>query len=107
VKRKDSALGHKVMHNGKNSLLHFTSVFGSKDNHLLLVKVEGDRGGGGHAGGVTIGRELAGVVNSEVRLAKISKFGSGGTDKHVVHEQGVVSTGTYDSNLDAVLGVPA
>ena len=98
--------GHEVVHDGEDTLFHLSSVLGTEDNHLHALEVDLDGGGRGHTGSETVGRELAGIVNNKVGLAKLLELVLGGTDEHVVHEEGVVGSCANDSDLDAVLGVP-
>lgn len=93
-------------HDGENTLLHLSSVLGTKDDHLHALEVDLDGSRGSHAGGEPIGWELASVVDDEVWLAKVLKLGLRRSDKHVVHEEGVVGTCADDPDLDAVLGIP-
>lgn len=71
-------------HDAENTLLHLAGVFRTKDDHLHALKVDLDRGGAGHAGGETVGGELAGVVDDEIGLAPVGEFLLGRADKHVV-----------------------
>ena len=66
------------------TLLHLVGVLGTQDDHLHALEVDLDRGGAGHAGGETVGRELAGVVDDEVGLAPVGEFLLGRTDKSVI-----------------------
>lgn len=40
MKREMSLLGHQVVHDGENTLFHFSCVLRSKDNHLSLLEVQ-------------------------------------------------------------------
>ena len=91
VQRQDTTLGHEVVHDGKDSLLHLTGVLGAKNNHFTASKVERHRGGRGHSGGVSVCREAARVKNGKVRLAKLGEFLGSGTNEHIVHEQSLVN----------------
>lgn len=57
--------------NNRNLL---TSVLGTEDNHLLVRKVEGNRGRGGHAAGIPVGRESTGIVDGVVGLEVLKLF---------------------------------
>lgn len=98
--------GHQVEHHGENALLHLARVLGAQDHHLHLLEVDLDRGLGGHALRVGVGRELAGVPDGELGLAKVAELFFRGPDQHVGHEQRVVRARAHDPNLDAVAGVP-
>lgn len=93
-------------HDREDTLLHLSSVLSAKDNHLHTLEVNLDGGGGGHAGGETVGRELAGIVNDEVWFTEGLELGFGRSDEHVVHEKGVVGSCADDPNFDAELGIP-
>ncbi|KAH3664895.1 hypothetical protein OGATHE_003710 [Ogataea polymorpha] len=98
---------HEVKHHGENTLFHLTSVLGSQNDHLHLLEVDLDTGGRRHAFGEHVRRELAGVPDREVWLAKVAQLLVGGSDQHVLHEQCVVGPRTDDSHLDSVARVPA
>ena len=66
---------------------------------------DGDGGAGGHALGVTVGREGTGVVDGVVGV-EVLKLLTRRADEHVAHEQGMVGTGADHANLDTVLGIP-
>lgn len=99
--------GHEVEHDSEDTLLHLTGVLSSQNEHLHGLEVDVDRGVGGHSRGVSVGGEGASVVDGEVGLAKVLELLGGGSDQHVSHEQSVVGSGTDNSHLDSVLGVPA
>jgi len=69
-------------------------------------EINGDTGAGGHADGVSVGREGTGVVDCEIRSAVCLHLFFGGTDEHVAHEETVVGSGTDDTDLDSVARVP-
>lgn len=71
-------------HHREDTLLHLTRIFGTKDHHFHTLEVDFDGGSGAHALGETVGRELSGIVNDEVGLAKLGELLFGGSDKHVV-----------------------
>ena len=98
--------GHEVVHNGEDTLLHLSSVLGTEDNHLHPLEVDLDGGIRSHTGGETVCGELASVVNNKIGLAKLLELLLGGTDEHVVHEEGVVGSCADHSDLDAVFGIP-
>jgi len=98
--------GLEVVHDGKDTLLHFPSVLCTENDHLHTLEVDFDGGGRAHALRESVGGELAGVVDDEVRFAEFQEFRLGGTDQHVVHEQGVIGTSANNPDLDAVLGIP-
>lgn len=97
---------HFVEHDSEDTLLHLTSVLGTKDNHLLLGKVESDGGRGSHASSVLVGWEAAAIVDGPVGVEVLELFGTW-SDKHVSHEQGMVGTGTDNSDVDSVAGIPS
>ena len=71
-------------HHREDTLLHLTRIFGTKDHHFHTLEVDLDGSSGAHALGETVSRELAGVVDDEVGLAKVCELLFGGSDKHVV-----------------------
>ncbi len=76
--------GLEVVHDGEYTLFHLAGVLGTQNNHFHTLKVDFDGGCGRHALGEAIGRELAGIVNDKVRLAKVCELFLGGTDEHVI-----------------------
>ena len=115
----------KTYHDREDTLLHLTGVLSAKNDHLHPLEVDLDGGSGAHALGEAVGRELTSIVDDEVRLAKLRKLLLRWTDKHVVllktrsahsrcikckrssyHEEGVVSTGADNPDLDSVFGIP-
>ena len=96
----------QVVHNGEDTLLHFTGVLGTQDNHFHSLEVDFDRSSGSHTGSESVGRELSGVVDDEVGFAVVFELLRRWSDQHVVHEQGVVGSGSDDSDLDSVLRIP-
>ena len=98
--------GHFVEENSENTLLHLTSILGSKDNHFHFCKVDGNRCGRRHTGGISVGREGTGIVNDIVWMETF-EFLRRWSDKHVTHEESVVGTGTNDPNPDAETFVPS
>ena len=99
--------GLQVVHDRKDALFHLTGVLCAKNDHLHTLKVDFYRSGGAHALGETIGRELSSIVDDKIGFAEFLELLLGGTDEHVVHEQGMVGSGTDDADLDAIFGIPA
>lgn len=87
-------------------LLHLASIFGTQNDHLLLLEVDGHGGVGCHGSGISVGRESTGVVDDIVGVEVLQLFPRG-TDEHVVHEQSMVGTRADDTHVDAVALVPA
>lgn len=98
--------GHFVEEDSEDTLLHLAGVLGTQDDHFLLGKVDGDGGGRGHSLGVAVGRESTGVVDGVVGVEVLELF-AGRADQHVAHEESMVGTRADDTDLDAVLLVPA
>jgi len=104
-----SFFGHKVVHDGEDSLFHLAGVLAAEDHHLPLLKVEADCHISSHVRDVLVGHELSGVENvvicaiGEVLL----EFRGGRPDEHVGHEESVVGTSAHDSDSDAVLRAPS
>ena len=74
-------------HDRKDTLLHLSGIFRTENDHFHALKVDLDGGRAAHALGEAVGRELAGVVNDKVRLAKVGEFFFRWTDQHVVLER--------------------
>lgn len=88
------------------TLLHLTSILGSKNDHLFLCKVDGHRGTRGHTLGISVCWERTSVVDGVIWV-KVLKILAIRSDEHVAHEKSVVGTSTDNSNLDLVLLVPS
>ena len=107
VESQDVVLdGHLVVENGEDTLLHLTSVLGTKDNHLLVGEVDSHGGGGGHTLSEAVGRERTSVVDDIVGV-EVLEFLTAWADQHVAHEESVVSTSADNANADAVALIPA
>lgn len=76
--------GLDVVHEREDSLLHLSSVLGSKDDHLHSLEVDLDGGGRGHSGGESVGRELSSVVDDEVGLSEGLELSLRRSNEHVV-----------------------
>lgn len=98
--------GHLVEENGEDTLLHLTSILGTQDDHLLGGEVDGDGCGGGHALGVSVGREGSGIVDGVVGV-EVLELLTRRADEHVPHEQSMVGAGADNTDADSVLLVPA
>ena len=97
---------HLVEQNGKNALLHLSSIFSTQDDHLLLSEINCNGCGGCHPGCVSVGREGAGIIDGIVGV-EIDELFSRWPDEHVTHEESMVGSGTDDSNVDAVPLIPS
>lgn len=102
-------LGHEVVHNGEDSLLHLAGVLGAEDDHLALLEVQRHCGVINNIGDVLVGSEFTSVEDVVVGsvLEIPVELGLSGSDQHVGHEEGVVGAGADDSDLDSFLEVPA
>lgn len=98
--------GHLVEKDGEDTLLHLTGVLSTQDDHLLVGEVDGNGCGGGHTLSEAVGRERTSIVDDIVGV-EVLQLLLGGADKHVAHEQSMVSTGADDTDTDAVTLVPA
>jgi len=96
----------EIMHDGKDTLLHLAGVFRTEDDHLHTLEVDFNRGCGTHTLRKTVGRELTSVVDDEVWFTKVGELLLGRADQHVMHEEGVVSTGANNPDLNTVLRIP-
>lgn len=97
---------HLVEEDGEDTLLHLTGVLGTKDDHLLLGEVDGNRGRRGHTSGESVGWEGTGVVDDIVGV-EVLQLLSRRADKHVAHEEGVVGTSADNADVDPVALVPS
>jgi hypothetical protein len=88
------------------TLLHLSCVLGTKDNHLLLSKVDRDGGGGSHSSGEAVGREGASIVDCVVGVEVLELLASR-PNEHVAHEESMVGASADNANVDAVALVPA
>jgi hypothetical protein len=70
VQREDAALGHEVVHDAEQPLLHLAGVLRAQDHHLPPGEVDVYAGGRRHVVRVAVTGELAGVVDGEVRRAE-------------------------------------
>ena len=76
--------GLKIMHDGKDALLHLSCVFSTEDNHLHALEVDLDRSGRAHTLSESVGGELAGIVDDEVWFSKVAELLLSRSDQHVV-----------------------
>ena len=72
VHREHAVLGHQVVHDREDALLHLAGVLGAEDDELAVLEAEVDAGRRGHAGGAAVGGKRAGVVDREVGLAEVA-----------------------------------
>ena len=107
---KGTLLRHVKVHDAKDTLLHFSSVRGTKDDELLCGEVNGDRSLIANIRDAFISDEFTSIEDGEV--------GAGGrevlldevelaSDEHLLHEEGVIRSGRDDASLDAILLIPA
>ncbi|KAG6546316.1 hypothetical protein Mapa_012357 [Marchantia paleacea] len=106
VQRQNAALGHEVVHEAEEPLLHLARILGAQDHHLLALEVHVHAGRRRHVVRVPVAGELARVVDGEVRRPEVLELLGRGADAHVVHEERVVRPGRDDSHLDPVVLVP-
>jgi hypothetical protein len=88
------------------NLLHLAGVLSSKNNHLLIGKVDGDGCSRGHTASIPVGRESAAIVDHIVRM-EVLQLLSRRADQHVAHEQSMVRAGAHDTDADPVALVPS
>jgi hypothetical protein len=74
-------------HDGKDTLLHFSRVFRSENDHFHTLEVDLDGRRTAHTLGKAVRRELASVVDDKIGLAKVGEFFFRWTDQHVVLER--------------------
>lgn len=70
MQREDAPLGHEVVHDAEEALLHLAGVLRAQDHHLPPSEVDVYARGRRHVVRVTVTGELPGVVNCEVRRAE-------------------------------------
>lgn len=107
VKGEDVVLDrHLVEENGEDTLLHFTGILGTQDNHLLLGEVDCDGGTRGHTLSVSVGWERTSIVDGVIGL-EVNELFPWWADEHVAHEESMVGTSADDSDSDSVLLIPS
>lgn len=72
--------GEKKYHDREDTLLHLTGILSAEDDHLHTLEVDLDRGSGTHTLGKAIGRELASIIDNEVRFAEVAQLLLGWSD---------------------------
>ena len=109
VEGEMSLLGHEVVHDGEDSLLHFSCILTAEDEEFAQAEVDADGSIVDH-----IGDELVGSEFTSVEDVVVSSIGEvflqllrGGLDQHVSHKESVVGTGAYHTDLDSLVLVPA
>lgn len=73
------------MHDTEKTFLHFPGVHGAEDDHFPPSKIKIYASGGCHVVCVTITRELASIVYSEVRSTEILQLFRSGSDAPATH----------------------
>jgi len=63
-------IGRGTNHDREDALLHLAGVLCSENDHFHAFEIDLDRGRRAHAFGESVGRELTGVIDDEIRLAK-------------------------------------
>lgn len=108
VQGKVTFLGHEIVHDGEDTLLHFTGVLGAEDDHLALLEVEGDGGRANDPGNMLVGVEFAGVEDIVVGSfgEVFFQFLPGRFHQHVVHEKGVVGPCADHPDFNPLLRIP-
>ncbi len=76
--------GVGTYHHGEDTLLHLTGVLSAEDDHLHPLEVDLDGGGRGHALREAVRRELARIVDDEIRVAEVLELLLRWADEHVV-----------------------
>jgi hypothetical protein len=108
VHRECVPLGHVVVHNTKDTFLHFTGVGAAKDDLLLGGEVDVDGVLTLDVFKVSISAELSSVEDSEVgaSLKVFLDLLLGCALQHLFHEKGVVGTGRNNSCFKLEAFVP-
>lgn len=101
-------MGHEVVHDTEDALLHLASVLGPQDSELLFLEVHYDGSLASHILCLGVSREFASIKDCEVNtLCKILRqLLVRGTDEHLLHEEGVIRSGCNNSALQSVRFVP-
>ena len=107
VHREHILLGHDVVHDGEDSLLHLTGVLGAQDHHFAAAEAQGDTRVSGDSGDRWVGGMAARVVDDIVGRTKVLELFGGGPNQHVVHEERVIGPRADDADFDLVIGIPA
>ena len=107
---ESAALGHVVVHDAEDTLLHLTSVRCAQDNELLGREVDGYGSLVADVFDLGVGNELARVhdreIGTAVREVLLDRLEIA-TDQHLLHEEGVVGSAGDHTCLDPVLFIPA
>ena len=104
--RQHSQLGHQIVHDREDTLLHLTGVLRSENHHLAVFEAQIHRGLG-EAGRLVQRGELARVVDHVVGVPEFGQLPACGPDEHVVHEQRVVRPRADHTDLEPVGRIPA
>lgn len=100
------------MHDGEETLLHFSGILGTENGVGLIGEVALDAGANCLANSLDGERALqfSSVEDVELDLGVISEisfeFLDGGLDQHVLHEEGVIGSGDDVSDWDSEVRVP-
>ena len=85
VQGQHSLLGHEVVHQGEETLLHFAGILSAEDDHLIAVQIHIDGSERGHVLAETVHGEVASIVNGEERLAEVVELLLSGTNAPAMH----------------------
>jgi len=101
-------LGHVVVHNTKDTLLHFAGVGGAENDLFLRGEVDVHGVLACNIGDLRVRAELTSVHDGEVGAGLIVSLDPllGSSDKHLLHEEGMVRLSANDSSLQLEAGVP-
>lgn len=85
-------LGHEVVHDGEDTLLHFSCILRAEDDELSSFEVQGNTSLILNVRKVLVGIELSSV--EDIIISSVSEvftqFLRGWSDQHVCHEQGMI-----------------
>lgn len=106
---KMALFGHEVVHDGEDTLFHFSSILCSQNNEFSRGKVESNTSFDPNIWNEFVCREFTCIKNVVVSaVGKVFiEFLGGGPDEHVGHEQGMVRSCADDSDSDSFGLVPA
>jgi len=115
---------HGLYHDREDTLLHLSSIFSAKDDHLHTLEIDFHRSRRTHALCESVSWKLASIVDDEIGLSKFCQLLWCGSDQHVMlvmmisfqeskledkktyHEERMVRSGTDDTNFDSVPWIP-
>lgn len=74
MKGEDALLGHEVVHDAEEALLHLPRVLRPEDHHLPALQAQIDARRRGHGVREAVAGEAPGVVDGEIRGPELREF---------------------------------